>query len=426
MAKKMIQDIYVVKKSIRMVKKSDVRDGFYVEMKKPIVEEKTPEIDNILVKKFSIETDENDDESGYIEEKKHVTKDSLFLLWIICIASIATLLFLLSSIFATATLSITPKNESVSLNDIYNISTDKTSSSLHYQIMTVQKDLSKNLETDGEQYVERKGTGKATLYNNFSTASQRIINNTRLQTKDGVIYRIRQSVEIPGIKTINGIKTPGSVEVDIIADLAGDKYNMKVSDSKGDFTIPGFQGSTKFTAFYGKLSADVVGGFIGNVKKVSDDKVLAGRTEIQNTLKDELIKDAYAKKTDQFILFKDNYYTACNDLPDDPSSGLYKITEECSIYAVLFDKDELSTFIAKNKIKDFDNSKVDVLWNDNDIVTLSGITDRPWTETSLKAKFSGVAKVVWSFDSNTILSAIVGQDKTVINSIIEANKNSLT
>jgi len=408
-----------------MIKKSDVRDGFYFNKKK--VSSHKDAVSNELVNKFSAEDDTvNVHNNEYIEEKKHVTKDSLIFLWIICIVSVATLLFLLSLTFVTATLTITPQNKTVVLNDTYNISSNKDIAGLHYQVMTVKKDLSKTLKTDGEEYVERKATGKAVIYNNYSTSKQRLIINTRLETKDGLIYKIRQSVDVPGTKTIKGVKTPGSVEVEIIADDVGDKYNMAISDLKGDFTIFGFKGTPKYSAFYARLSADMVGGFVGNVKKVSEDKILTGRTELKDTLREDLIKEIYAKNPSQYILFKDNYYVQCSDLADDSTSGEYKITEECSLNAISFNKEELAAFIAKNKIKDFDNSKVDIMWNDNNSVSLIGKTEKPWNETSLSAKFTGPIQVVWSYDIDSILNSIVGQDKSVINSVIENNKNSLS
>jgi len=427
MAKKIIQDIYLVKKSIRMIKRSDVKDNFFINNRKNSTEKKTT---NDLVDELPVEenTQNINNNDPIVEDKKRVTKGSLIFLWIICIVCIAILLFTLSSTFSTATLTITPKNQTVVLNDVYNITSDKniSTSTLHFEVMTLKEDLSKNLETDGEEYVERKATGKAVIYNNFSTTNQRLINNTRLETKDGLTYRIRQSVDIPGIKTIAGVKTPGSIEVEIIADMPGDKYNMKLSDFKGDFTIPGFKGSTKYTGFYARLSADVVGGFIGNVKKVSDDTLTAGRTDLKNTLNVNLIKEIFSKKPEQYVLFKDNYYIKCNDLADEFLDKEYKISEECSINAIIFDSNALSTFIAINKIKGFDNSKVDIMWNDKDTVILQGLTEKPWNETSLKAKFTGPAQVVWMFDTNEILSSIVGQDKSVVSSVIENNKNSLT
>ncbi len=425
--KKMIQDIYVVKKSIRMVKRSDVRDGFYAENKKPVDKIKKTD-DTININKVAPKNIEENYDNGleYLEEKKHVTKDSLILLWIICIAAIATLLFFLSSAFATATLDVTPKNQTISLNDSYNISPDKTVSGLHYEVASTTQDLSKSLDTNGQQYSAEKATGKAIIYNSYSSAVQRLIINTRLETKSGLIYRIRNSVDVPGDTTVNGVKTPGSIEVDIIADQAGDTYNTKLSDASGTLTIPGFSGSDKYVAFYAKFSSDIEGGLTGNVKTVASDVLQSGRTDLQNTLKDELVKEAYATQTDEYILFKDDYYTECSDLPDDISASDYKITEECSIYAIMFDKNELSEFIAQNKITGFDNSKVDVLWDDSDIVTISGSTAEPWTENSLSAKFFGPAEVVWQFDPSSILNAIVGQDKSVIDSVMENSTSTLS
>jgi len=422
MSKKIIQDIYVVKKSIRMIKKSDVKDGFYKNEKKVIS-------DKNFANNFNVENEvkkEDVNDFEYIEDKKHVSKKSLMFLWGICIFCIAILLFFVSSMFATATITITPKNKVVSLNDTYSIASDKNVDGLHYETSSITKNLSKVLKTDGEEYVEKKAVGKVVLYNNFSTSNQRLIINTRLETKDGLIYKTASSIVIPGIKTIKGVKTPGSVEVEIFADDVGDKYNMKLSDFKGDFTVFGFKGTPKYSGFYGRLSSDITGGFVGNVKKVSDDKILAGRSELKESLNSDLIKEAFAKDSDTNILFEGNYYIQCKDLDDKQDENDYTISEECSINSIYFNKSELATFIAKNKIKDFDNSEVDIIWGDTNTVVLQGTTEKFWNETALKAKFTGSARVVWSYDANKILSGIVGQNKSIISSVIEDNSGSLT
>jgi hypothetical protein len=293
--------------------------------------------------------------------------------------------------------------------------------------MTIERTVSKSLETDGEENVERKAIGKTILYNNFNDKTQRLINNTRLQTKDGLIYRIRQSVDVPGIKTINGVKTPGSVEVEIIADEAGDKYNMKMSDLKGDFTIPGFQGSPKYTGFYGRLSSDIVGGFIGNVKKVSTDKISAGRTELKNDLETELIKEIYSEKPDGYTIFDNNYYLEINDMPDSSGAKDYSISEKGIIHVIIFNRSEIASFFAKNKISTFDNSKVDILWSNSNFTSeISGQTQKPWTEDSLKVKFTGKVKIVWIYDVKQILDDISGQNKSIIGSMLEKYKTSVT
>jgi hypothetical protein len=413
MPKKLIQDMFVKKRGTDFFKKKpSLRVEEETHSKKPPVRSIAPD------KHIAFE--------NRVYGEKSISKNSKIFLWIICIISVATLLFLLLSIFSTASITITPKEEMVTLNDTYNIISKKEIDGLHYEVINLKRDLSEPLASDGEKNVERKAVGKAVLYNNFSTANQRLINNTRLESLDGLIYRIRQSVDIPGMETKNGIKIPGSVEVEIIADMPGEKYNMKLTDFKGDFTIPGFKGSTKYDGFYGRLSSDITGGLIGKVKSVSDEKLSAGRAELKNTLSDGLIKDIYLQKPDQYSLFKDNYFIQFTDLPDSSSiDSDYKITEEAVIYAIIFNKDELSAFIAKNKIKNFDGSKVDILWNDNIQSAITGATAKPWQESSLKIKLTGDADVVWSYDKAGILSLIAGKNKSILKNILDENKNSI-
>lgn len=419
MAKKIIQDIYVVKKSIRMIKKSDVRDGFYIN------EKKETQKNHEDLSKENIEDNFQNNDFEVIENKKHLSKKSTFFLWGICIFSIAVLLFFLSSMFATATITITPKNKTISLNDTYNIVSNQNTTGLHYQTVSITKSLSKDLKTDGEEYVERKATGTVILYNT-TTSNQRLIINTRLATTDGLIYKTLTSVNIPAAKTVKSVKTPGSVEVEVFADNAGEEYNMKISDLKGDFTIVGFKGTTKYSSFYGRLSSDISGGLVGNVKKVSEDKIEAGRIELKNTLNGELVKEIYEKLTEEDVLFEGNYYIQCKDLADIQNEDGYEISEECTVNAIYFNKDELEKYIAEDKIKDFDDSDVDIIWNDDSSIVLQGTTEKIWNESNLKAKIVGTAKVVWNYDSNTILESIVGQNKNIISSIIEENQNSLT
>lgn len=425
MAKKIVQDIYVVnKKSIRMIKKSDVRDSLYNEEREtPVSINKSKIGDDIKISNLT-NTESRINETDILEERKHVSKDSLIILWIICILSIGTLIFFLSSYFATATLNITPKNESITLDDTYTAySTNKNNGSLYFETITVKKEATKVIETDEQTDAEIKAIGKAIIYNNYSASSQRLVNNTRLETKEGLIYRIRDSVVVPGIKTVDGKKVPGSIEVEIIADVAGEKYNMKVTDLKGDFTIPGFKGDPRYNYFYARLSADLTGGFVGKVKKVSEDKLDVEKDSLGEALKVDLIKEIYAKTPEKYILFGNNYYTQCKDLPDDFITSEYKISKECSLYAIVFNKDVLSSFIAKNKIKDFDGSLVDVLWSNNIETNISGGSAKPWSEESIKVRFTGEALVVWRINNEEILSAILGQDKNIISLILNDEKN---
>jgi len=415
MAKKIIQDIIVNKNNFKPVRKDLVK-----EQSLP----RSERLDNFNLKESLCVTTITKKRTlldQINEENNRSTKNSRLILWTVCVICVATLLFFIFSIFSTAKITITPKVEAVSLNDTYTAfasSSSQSSGELYYDILTVEKELSKQLETDGEENVERKATGKAILYNNYSTSKQRLINNTRLQTADGLVYRIRESIDVPGYKTVNGVKTPGSVEVNIIADVAGEKYNMKVADLKGDFTIPGFKGLPQYNSFYARLSSNISGGYIGLIKKVSDTKLTQGRQELKDTLKTDLIKYIYSTTSDAQIIFKDNYFVEYTDMPDSSDGSDYSIVEKAVIHAIVFDKKRLASFIANNKITNFDGSSVDVLWNDNILVSF-GSTTKPWIGDSLKPHFEGDVNVVWSYDSNKIVNEIKGQNKSIISEILK-------
>jgi hypothetical protein len=422
MEKKLIQDIIPNnKKSIRLIQKDDVRkpDVQKVEQKEILSSVQKP-IDRSqeFVPKKKIFFDDD-------FEPEEISKKSHMVLWIISIAAVATLLFVFSLIFATATVTITPKTEPIILNDTYTINASSSVPGLHYQVLTVQKTLSQSLTTNGEQAVQKQAIGEATIYNAYSSASQRLINNTRLKTSDGLIYRIRSSVTVPGMTVKSGVQTPGSVQVQIIADLPGDQYNMKVSDLKGDFTIPGFLGTPEYKGFYARLSGDAVGGFIGTAKTVDPTVLSAGRQTVINTLKTDLIQEIYATTSVQNTLFKDNYFMQVTDLPDVSDDSQYTISEQATLYAIVFRADELSEFIAKDKIADLGSSTVDVLWNDDVVATTTGITATPWNESSLQLKITGDANAVWTYDAAKIVNEIAGKDKSVLQDILTENVNSL-
>lgn len=85
---------------------------------------------------------------------------------------------------------------------------------------------------------------------------------TRFVTLDGIVYRSMDWVNIPGMKTVNGISEMGKVDVEVVADprdeagnIIGIRGNIK---SGADFVIPGL----KFNRdkIYAKSKVDFSGG----------------------------------------------------------------------------------------------------------------------------------------------------------------------
>lgn len=99
----------------------------------------------------------------------------------------------------------------------------------------------------------KKATGKIMIYNEFSTAEQKLIINTRFESPDGRIYKLAQSITVPGKKIINQQEIPGQIEAVVIAEEEGSQYNIDPTK----FTIPAFKGGPKYEYFYG-ISTDSI------------------------------------------------------------------------------------------------------------------------------------------------------------------------
>ncbi len=115
------------------------------------------------------------------------------------------------------------------------------------QYFLLSKSGSKIIETSNESIsLPLKTGGFISIYNAYSAAPQKLVAQTRFETKDGKIFRIQNPVIVPGVKMSGTKLTPSSIKVNVVSDAAGEEYLIGPSY----FTIPGFQGSPKYAGFY--------------------------------------------------------------------------------------------------------------------------------------------------------------------------------
>ncbi len=152
-------------------------------------------------------------------------------------------------------------------------------------VFTEKRNLTKSYMASGSEHVEKKASGKITVYNEYSSSPQVLVQNTRFATPDGKIYRTDAKVTVPGAKIVDGKIVSSSIEVLVSADKAGDEYNIGPISK---FRIPGFQGSPKYEAFYGTSTSPMAGGFVGEVKVPTDDDVAKAKEDLRSSLEGAL------------------------------------------------------------------------------------------------------------------------------------------
>ena len=197
-----------------------------------------------------------------------------FAMWTAAVAVLVVALLGIGFLFiGKTTITVVPTQEEITLGDnvVHTAYREPEKGELGYKVLSYAADASREITASGKEEVREKASGKIIVYNDFGPASQRLIKNTRFETPDGDIYRVRNSFTVPG-KPDGG---RGSIEVTVYADQAGEAYNLPEGSIR--FTIPGLKGDLRFDGFYAKQVGPITGGFVGERAVVDESELRRGR-----------------------------------------------------------------------------------------------------------------------------------------------------
>ncbi len=324
--------------------------------------------------------------NGYVKLKRKP--------WIfgaIIVILIAVFIASMMTIFASANINIVPKSQKVDVN--MKITTD-------YEVIKFSKSKSLSVPATGEEAVEIKASGKIMIYNNFSSESQRLIVRTRFETKEGLIYRIAESVAVPG---------NGSVEAEIFADESGDKYNIK----KTDFTIPGFKNdANRYKNFYARSVTDITGGFVGKRKTVLPNEKQMALLNIDSELKADLERDLQSKVPTGLTLLSGSILYNSKELPQKEDGSSVIIEKETTAYAVMLNAQNLSDQITKqyiSELPDWNGIKSEI--KDFSLLNVAKMPSDLKTGEKIDLQINGKAMAWASINTDTISQKLLGAPK---------------
>lgn len=182
------------------------------------------------------------------------------------------------------------------------------------QLFSIEKKVEETFPATGERDVVQKARGRITIYNEYGTTPQVLIATTRFQSvgvsqngvdgdssAGGLVFRTLKTITVPGTKVENGKIIPGSVEVEVIADKAGEVYNIGATK----FTIPAFKEKgdmNRFDKFYGISSEPMKGGIIGKAKVVIEQDYVNAKKTVEEKIKSGAENDLKNQSTGLKIL----------------------------------------------------------------------------------------------------------------------------
>lgn len=213
------------------------------------------------------------------------------------------------------------------------------------QIFTTQKNVTQPFPASGKSNVSQKAQGTLTIYNAYSSAPQDLVATTRFVTPDGKIFRLVNNVTVPGAQIVNGKVTPSSIAVPVVADQPGPLYNLGPVEK---LTIPGFQGSPKYDAFYGAIAGTTSGGFVGQRAVPTAADIAFAKTKVTAVLQTALQGNLSATYPRNFKILDGATSIQITKLTVGTSTdqaGNFNIFGEATLQAIGFDETLLKSYL---------------------------------------------------------------------------------
>ncbi|MBI3075120.1 MAG: hypothetical protein HYY92_02850 [Parcubacteria group bacterium] len=349
-------------------------------------------------------------------------KKTRMVVWGAAIFAALVLIFASSTFFEKATLQIVPKQKAALFDSIIVArkgATQTAKNLLPFELMEITDSVSRDVAATAVEKVLRRASGTVVIYNNFGAESQRLIKNTRFEAPDGKIYRIRESVTVPGQKTENGKTAPGSVEAVMYADEPGTEYNKGLSD----FTIPGFKGTPRFAKFYARGKTEIAGGFSGEQKTLNEEEFKKVTAELRKEAENALRARAYAEKPQGFVLFDDGVFLAFKEselpVPKDETRETVTVTAEATLYGALFDENVLGAFIAEKLSFAEEGTRAAVTnFSELDFKIIDKENFNPEDDMQFSFTMKGKPHFVWEFDAEKLREELKGAKKSNLAAVL--------
>lgn len=291
---------------------------------------------------------------------------------------------------------------------------------LPFEVITVEKVASVSVESEGTETVNQSAQGTIVIENK-QDVPQQLIKNTRFETPDGKIFRIRDSVTVP--KAANG--TPGTLETTVYADATGESYNVGPTT----FTLPGLKGGATFTQVTASSKEAMKGGFAGPRPSVAT----ATREKKGDELRAELTPaiDAALKAAipEGYVLIPGASRMTYEPQPDSAAAGgKVEISQKATATAVVFPSGALAKALAYQVVGSYSGQPVTLEKESG--LTLVPVGDLPGVgATEFAFSLSGTATVLWTVDESKIAAAVAGKSRssaeTVLSGFPEVERASL-
>lgn len=167
--------------------------------------------------------------------------------------------------------------------------------------LTEEKKATRLFPASSTTVKENRARGTIRVFNTYTLSPQTLIAKTRFVSEGGKLFRTPGRITIPGAREEGGKRTPGFLDIEVVAAEPGAHYNIEPSN----FSLPGLSGSPLFTAIYAESTEPMTGGSEREVPLVSQDDI--------EKAKESLIEELTQKAQEELLLRIPEHMVATKD-----------------------------------------------------------------------------------------------------------------
>jgi len=137
--------------------------------------------------------------------------------------------FLLTFVFASASVKVIPKQQQAALDGevVVKPTPDASKHEVAGRIAELSREGVRKVAPTGTKDGGTKTTGSVTISNSYSNDPQPFGVNTRLQASGGQVFLLTAQVTVPGAKIDKGKTVAGSITATVTAEKFGEEYNVE-------------------------------------------------------------------------------------------------------------------------------------------------------------------------------------------------------
>ncbi len=311
--------------------------------------------------------------------------------------------------FSSVTVEITPRQQFVDVDVVFKASVESTKDELPLEIMQISHEEKDIFKPTGIKQVSKKSSGQVVLYNSYSSQPQTLIQDTRLQTSDGKIYRLPKTIVVPGAKVEGGKITASEIETAVFADKPGEEYNIGLTD----FTLPGFKDPEKREKIYGRSKTEMKGGLVGETTVIaeSDIKVIEDITSsLKEKVRDYLLKMGANPKPENFLLYENAKQIVFDEQKNKPRVGdegsQVDLQKNAAFFGFLLKKSDVNQALGEKYLGKDAAPQIEVLNLDKLDFELKN-----FTATTITFNLKGQAHFSWKIDEDSIKTDLIKESQ---------------